>query len=82
MDVTACANRKYAVNDIFILLSDMFFMKFQNPYDAMEMMEIKNGKRYLSNEKSLAIMSVKMKVLTNHERISISDLQSLDFLIF
>ena len=70
------------IKDIFIFMLDMFFIKFQNPYDAMKIMEIKNGKRYLSNEKSLAIISVKIKVLTNHERISISDLHSLDFLIF
>ena len=46
------------------------------------MIEIKNGNMYLSSERSLAIMSVVIKVLINQISTSDSGMQSLNFLIF
>jgi hypothetical protein len=67
---------------IFVLLFEIPLIKLQNPYDAIMMIEIKNGKRYLSSEKSLAIINVIKNVLTNHTRRSISGIQALYFLTF
>ena len=44
--------------------------------------EIKKGKRYLSSERSLAIINVMMKVLANQIRTSTSGIQSFNFFIF
>ena len=73
---------KYATNPILVLLLAIPLMTFQNPYDAMKMIEIKKGKRYRSSEKSLAIKSANMNVLINQIRTTTSGVKFLDPLIF
>ena len=82
MLVTAWANRKHVIKAIFVLLFEIPLAKLQNPYDAIIIIEIKNGKRYLSSEKSLAIISVMKKVLANQIRTSASGMQSLNLFTF
>src|SRR5574337_201318 len=65
---------------IFLLATCL--VKFQNPYDAIIMIEIKNGNMYLSSERSLAIISVVKNVLTNHIKRKSSGIQSLSVRIF
>jgi hypothetical protein len=45
------------------------------------MIEIANGRRYLSREKSLAIASENIRVLMNQIKTKASDGKSLNFLI-
>jgi hypothetical protein len=70
------------VKTTFVLVFEMPLAKLQNPYDAIMMIEIKKGKRYLSSEKSLAIISVRKKVLANQIRAIVSGMQSLNFFTF
>ena len=72
----------HAINATCVFLLAIFCVTLYKPYDAITMIEIKNGNMYLSSERSLAIMSVAIKVLTNQISKNDSGMQSLNFLIF